>query len=443
MYDEDEDRPHPTVAAVLAELAAAAAEDSATAENADAALSWMLVAGGPEALTQEQVQLFCWYQLPYKWACSLPERFEVLEALARALELLDLPRYAAICRSPVTRGVVEAFEVSYAKGMAASKKADKASGLRPPDLEEFAWGSYFGIVESNAYSEVSAFLELAVASGELTPGARGFKAAQQRLETTFLTAPRGDSKSLIEQVRSERLQTWFRDLRSPLRRELFAAIEGEVRTPVGMPEGWTLPPRMHWLLEQIGDGEALTKTGNFNRSFVQRAAPLFGWGDERLPQSEDEITELWVTHEFIERCRLTRRSGTKLLPSPRGRRCLADAGKAWRTVSRELLAIGPFPAAAGEVLLAAMAGGETNHSRLRSLVITAILQEGFHDANGKPPADRHIASAMHETLNLLRSLELYDESGDWKDRRYVLTEAGRSITMEALWWRATGPKFGL
>lgn len=320
-YPDEEDRADPKVAAVLAELSA---KDSKVAEDAEAALSWMLADGGPASLTQEQVQLFCWYQLPYKWACELSERFEVLEALARALELLDMPRYAAICRSQVTGAIIEASEVSYAKGMAASKKADQASGLRPPGLDEFAWGSYFGTVESNAYSDVSAFLELAVASGELVPGARGFKAAQQKLARSFPSEPRGGS-SLLDQVRAERLDTWLADRRSSVRRELFAAIESEPRKqPTALPRDADPLPRMRWLLEQFSEGEALTKTGNLNRALVQRAAPIHDWDYRRPPQSEDEITELWVTHGFIQRCKLTRRSGSKRLLSSKGKRCLGD-----------------------------------------------------------------------------------------------------------------------
>ncbi len=437
-YLED-DGPDPKVAAVLAELSA---KDANVAEAAEAAFEWVLAGDGPESLTQERIQLFCWYQLPYKWGDELAGKFEVLASLARALELLQLPRYAAICLSDETRTILEAFEASYKKGMAAFKKADLSSGLRPPDLEDFAWGDYCGIVESDAQSEVSNFLELAISSGDLVPGSKGFKAAQQSLTRSFLTAPR-DGSSLLERIRAERIEAWITDRRSNIRRELFAAIEPEIRAPKVLPEGSDPLPRMRWLLEQIKDGQALTKTGNLNRAFVQRAAPAYDWDLSHLPQSEDEITELWVTREFMARRKLTRRSGSKLLASSKGKCLLADPEAFWNEVCRGLLDIEPFPAAAGEVLLAAMAGGEQNYQRFCSKVSAAILQEGFHDAKGDPPVRDQIVTAMHETLNLIRSLGLYEESGDWRDRRYEFTDVGRATAIQALWSRATGPRFTL
>src|SRR5260370_14051828 len=41
-------------------------------------------------------QNFCWYQLPVKWFAELDEKLRVTAALAQALDLLQLPRYAAI-----------------------------------------------------------------------------------------------------------------------------------------------------------------------------------------------------------------------------------------------------------------------------------------------------------------------------------------------------------
>ena len=94
---EDED---PQIAAVLAKLAG---QDAAAAEDARAALEW--IAGDQDLvfITQQRIQNFCWYDLPVKWLIDLDDKLRVVAALAQALDLLQLPRYAAVCRSGTTR----------------------------------------------------------------------------------------------------------------------------------------------------------------------------------------------------------------------------------------------------------------------------------------------------------------------------------------------------
>jgi hypothetical protein len=126
--------------------------------------------------------------------------------------------------------------------------------------------------------------------------------------------------------------------------------------------------------------------------------------------------------------------------SSKGKRLASDPTGLWHAVSRGLLDNEPFPAAAGEIALAAMVDGETSYERLESTVAEAILQEGFRDAKNEPPTSHQISWAMHETLNLTRSLGLHTGTGDWRDRRYELTEIGRATAAQALWARATGPR---
>lgn len=86
----------PEIAAALEKLAL---DDTAAAGAAEPALRWLAGAVGLAALTQERVQSFCWYQLPMKWVTCLDDKLRVAAALARALDLLQLSRYAEICRS--------------------------------------------------------------------------------------------------------------------------------------------------------------------------------------------------------------------------------------------------------------------------------------------------------------------------------------------------------
>jgi hypothetical protein len=100
--DDDED---PEIAAVLAKLAG---QDAAAADDARSALDWVAGEQGRAFITQERIQNFCWYQLPVKWFVELDEKLRITAALAQALDLLQLPRYAAICRSRTTREILAA-----------------------------------------------------------------------------------------------------------------------------------------------------------------------------------------------------------------------------------------------------------------------------------------------------------------------------------------------
>jgi hypothetical protein len=54
-------------------------------------------------ITQQRIQDFCWYQLPVKWLIGIEGKLRVAEGLAQVLDLLQLLRHAAICRSQTTR----------------------------------------------------------------------------------------------------------------------------------------------------------------------------------------------------------------------------------------------------------------------------------------------------------------------------------------------------
>jgi hypothetical protein len=55
------------IAAALAELAG---QDAAIAEEARAALEWVAGEQGRASITQERIQVFCWYELPAGRAAS-------------------------------------------------------------------------------------------------------------------------------------------------------------------------------------------------------------------------------------------------------------------------------------------------------------------------------------------------------------------------------------
>jgi len=135
-----------------AALALLAVEDPAAADDAQAALEWIAGDHGLELVTQHRVQNFCWYELPVKWMTSQDDHERVVAALARAFDLLQMPRYAAICRSATTRGILAAYQVGTGNGKAAFRRAVTASGITPPDLPGLTWGAGMGSQEAGAWT---------------------------------------------------------------------------------------------------------------------------------------------------------------------------------------------------------------------------------------------------------------------------------------------------
>ncbi|MBW3643526.1 MAG: hypothetical protein KY447_11490 [Actinobacteria bacterium] len=133
-------------------LAKLEAEDVEAARDAGAAINSLTWGQGLSVITQERLQHFLWYGLPMKWLTDTDHHRRIVAALARAFDFLDLPRYAALCRSHTTAQVLDAYERSDGEGKKAFLTADAASGIHPPDIDELEWGSVMGMEESTALS---------------------------------------------------------------------------------------------------------------------------------------------------------------------------------------------------------------------------------------------------------------------------------------------------
>ena len=437
---EDEDQ---EIAPVLAKLAG---QDAAAAEDARTALEWIAGDQGLALITQQRIQNFCWYELPVKWFVDLDERLRVVAALAQALDLLQLPRYAAICRSGTTREVLSAYETSLAHGKAAFRRAATASGIMPPDLPDFQWGPVMGFEEASAWSSTAEFLEVAMASGDLVPGRRGWKARQQELVRAHLNVPQAGllGQTLAQVILTERAETWVNARRSETRRQILATIANRLLHPAELPAATAadpLPP-LRWLLDQLDGGIALTQTGNLSRKFVQQNADRFGWDYSRPPRTEDDLYDLRKLRHFAQDLGLARRSGRKLTLTAKGRRLLAGPDSLWRAVAAGLLGDNHFAVFAGELFLALLLDANSvPDTQIRAIVGQAVAEEGFRDSRtGEPPDEHDISWAIHETSNLCRALGLLAVGGDWRDRGYGLTGTGKSTALEALRARATGPR---
>jgi hypothetical protein len=433
----------PEIALVLAKLAG---RDEAAAEDARAALEWIAGDQGLALITQQRIQNFCWYELPVKWFVDLDDRLRVVAALAQALDLLQLPRYAAICRSGTTREVLSAYETSLAHGKAAFRRAAAASGVMPPDLPDFQWAPVMGFEEASAWSSTAEFLEVALASGDLVPGRRGWKSRQQELVRAYLNVPQAGllGQTLAQVILTERAGTWLSSRRSETRRQILAPIANRLLDPAELPAATAadpLPP-LRWLLDQLDGGIALTQTGNLNRKFVQQNADRFGWDFAGPPSTEGELYDLHQLRHFAQDLGLARRSGRKLALTAKGRRRLADPASLWRAAAAGLLGGNGFFVYAGELFLALLLDADSVPDRqINATVGQAAAEEGFRETRSCQPPDEHdISRAVHETSNLCRALGLLAVGGDWHDHSYGLTATGKSTALEALRARATGAR---
>ena len=427
-------------------LAKLAEQDAEAASDAEAALEWIAGEQGLRLVTQERIQTFCWYALPMKWLTTLDHKVRVAGAVARTLDLLGLPRYAAICRSDATRGILGAYEASTEEGKAAFRRAAAASGIQPPDLPEFEWGAAMGLEEASAWSSTAEFLELAVAGGDLVPGARGWKTRQQELVRRHLNTPRAElmGQTLAQLVLTERAETWVNLRRSGTRRKILAAIANRLLHPAQLPADAADDPlpRLRWLLGELDGGIALTQAGNLSQKFVQQAADRFGWDFARPPRTEDDLYDLHQLRRLAQRLRLARRAGRTLTLTAAGRCLATDPGRLWRATAAGLLDGNDFSVFAGELFLALLLGtGPVPYEKIKAAVGQAAGEEGFRESRtGEPPGEQDVGWALHHTINLCRALGLLAVGGDWADRSYELTGAGKATALEALRARATGPR---
>lgn len=126
MHQESE-----TTAAALGRLRA---EDERVAGDAEVALGSLTWDQGLQAITQHGLQTFLWHELPRKWLTDLKGKLHIAASLGRLLELVGLPRYAAISRGPETTAVLQAYERSSREGFRGFRRTQERSGVEPPDL---------------------------------------------------------------------------------------------------------------------------------------------------------------------------------------------------------------------------------------------------------------------------------------------------------------------
>jgi hypothetical protein len=412
----------------------------------DARLAWdaLVGAAGPQTLTQWRLQQFCWEELPQTRLPGGGSRQHVVEALAALLQAVGFDRYAAIANGEVTREVLALSEHTPERGRALARRAAQRSGIEPPSTELLTWGSTMGPAEAFAQESVATTLELAVAAGELVPGARGWRDRQADLTVTVLRAPRAslDGGCAYDRVLRERLARWIRGTRSTTRSAVLSPLEPRLAEPVtsGTSEAATVMLRpLVWLLTEVADGLILTAAGYLPPRTVGRALDVLGWREELIGASNREVDAypVLVLRETAARLGLIRRRGSRLLPTPTGRAAAGDVQVLWSAVASRLIGFEhSAQAVAWEVVLAVLEAGDTVvEEDVRELVQAVITESGWRVAGRREPAEADTSPLFFAVLRELRWLELVEESGALLGRRLQARPGASELFRAALRYR--------
>lgn len=443
------------VASALAELAR---QDEFAAKIAENTLCALAPDRGLEGLHQHAVQRFCWYELPIRFQGDPREQLFAVRSLGHLFTLLGLHRYSQICAAEETAELLRTYAEDHAAGTAAYERLMWESGVEPPDLDELTWGTAVGDAELAAREAAAAALELAVALGDVRPGKRGWRVAQERFTRSFLTQPDAEGRSHLDRIREERVREWLGSPAHPHRQRLWPLV-GQIIAGTETPRdaAVSLAP-LQRLLDEAADGIPLTQIGYISPSVVRGLCTEFGWSTSPAPpRSETDAMQLITLHQMLRGMRAVRRSGRRLVLTRRGRQLREDTDALWRAVTETVCRTNGFEQAATETMLGLLlsrspqgAGSHAQRGEPDIEMARRVLAEagwgptgtrpgtgdGTNDEDGARADAERIRSVLITVTWLLETLGFL--RGDAESRE--LTGTGRSFALTALHLSATAPR---
>lgn len=440
------------VDAAVARMASRDAERGDDARHVYDTLTW---GEGPAQFAQSGLQDWLWYRLPTKYLTDEPGYMGRLAGVAAELfDELGLDGYAAVCRSAATAEVHDAFERSDREGSSAMRKARAASGIDPPDTDDFVWGDVMGTEEALARSAAEDALERAIADGCLLVGGRGWRARQREVTVEVLDAahPSQPGQTWRTAIVTERLATWVDEAsrRSPgtlasLRAGIANRLLHSVAPPSDVAE--RLAP-LCWLLEVFGDEQALTQAGYLNTAFVRRVHADPPWDDpfasDAPPRTETDAIVLHRLRAFAETIGALRHRRGRLRRTARGAGIATDPRAGWDALTGRIAGTGWDRFVAETIALVLVdADDPMPVSQVTAMVAEAAAEMGWRTQRGQDrdiPGERDVSWAFADTRALLELFGMLDEHGDWRDRRWALTSAGRATMLAILRSEAAGPR---
>lgn len=419
----------------------------ASADLARSAVGRMLPKGAVLTdLSQAELQDFLWHQLPLKWLGETKELHEIAWSLADLFAAAGLERYAALCRSPLTHRLVDAWQDDDPEpARKAMAEAVKASGVDPPDTSVMRWGTVLGAAEHAARRRVSQALEQAVDAGELLPGQRGWKQVAARITEVSLVLPRLDLRgaTLLQAVEGERGESWAAEhpeVRRDLLTQMLPLLSCEVAVPAAA--GVCLMP-LRWLLERIGDGVMLTQAGWLPKALVLEANDTFDWCDPfgGAVRSETDLPELGTLSELARRTRLITKKGRKVFLSAKGRRALGDPGLLWGIVVADIFLSGTYEGEGAALAAATLVRANTQvpYPRVEASVGAGLLGR-WRTLSGERLEEWSGLDATHEFGLLADVFGWIKQDDDGQFRTWTLTEPGREAALLGLQLQAHAPR---
>ncbi|MGQ0847744.1 MAG: hypothetical protein ACT4OP_01245 [Actinomycetota bacterium] len=427
-------------------LAEWAAVDPDSARMAESVTEWLTAGEGVEEIDLATVQLFAWYALPVKWSGPPAVHKRVLDAAAQLFDRLELPRYAALCRSAETKEIIDAYARSRAQGLKAFRQAYQRSGIDPPDLDDFAWGGVMGPEEATARATAERALEQAMALEQVKPGKSAWRSRSIEVTKAVLDSPHPTvpGQSYRTAILTARLDDWLHraESRSPAFHGLRSGIVKRLLQPVPVPAdaAHRMAP-VTWFLERVEFGAQLTQAGYLPPAMVREGWERFSWDlgwTDRPPRSETEVVQVHELHLMLRRVGTIRRRGRDLRLTTSGRRMRNDYNEAWRKVAGGL-SDGEWPRAVAEVFTLLLLDGE-QHDRDLEARATAILTEMGWRTDGEPPDTTTVGTSWWVTRRPLGVLGGIERDGDWRSRVTRLTEFGEATLLEQIRVEATGPR---
>lgn len=439
---------------VTAALARIARQDEHLGREADHVYNTLTWDEGPGQIRRAGVQDWLWYRLPTKYLTDEPGYMgRLAETAAILFDELGLDAYAAVCRDERTATVHAAFERSDTEGFKAMRKARDASGIEPPDLDDFAWGPMMEMEEACAHATVENVLEAAIEAGDLTVGGRGWRIHQQEITAAALDGDHPDQpgQSWRTVVVTERIGEWVRtaSMRSEGIGRRRADIANRLLRPVDPPTDLAAHmASVTWLLDLFGEQQALTQAGYLNRAFVVKVRDQHPWDDELrelgAPRTETDVIGLHRLRAWLERAGALRKRGKVLRRTERGTAMASDPLLVWQTFTRTVASEGWDRFAIEDAATILLERREPVAIRdLFSEIADDAVALGWRTNDGatqRPPSEREVSYAFHESWALLDLFGFATEHGDWRNRAVSLPSAGESTILAMLRAVAASPK---
>ena len=409
---------------------------------------------GPGQIRRANVQDWLWYRLPTKYLTDEADYMgRLAETAAILFDELGLDAYAAVCRDERTAAVHAAFERSDTEGFKAMRKAREASGIEPPDLDDFVWGQTMGMEEACAHATVENALEAAIHAGELVVGGRGWRGRRQAITTATLDGdrPNEPGQSWRTVVVTERISEWIRT--ASMRAERVGRRRADIANRLLHPVDALTDLAEHmepvtWLLERFGEEQALTQAGYLNRGFVVQVHEQHPWDDpfrtRGTPRSETDVIVLHRLRVWLESAGALRKRGKVLRRTERGAAMAGDPSSAWEAFTRTVAPEGwdRFVIEDAALILLERDGPVAMSDLLDEIAADAV-ELGWRTSDGgleRPPNEQDVRYAFHTSWALLDLFGFAAENGDWRNRAVSIRPEGESTLLAVLRAAAAGPK---